>query len=151
MANLGPQQFEIPISDQLFQTLNPADPIIGIAADAHVPVTIPWNKERTALAKGKGNQDKEVVFGKTKWIGAGPGPHDVFEEQLGGQRVKVGKVSWSIDTEVYQDWVQQGAVKRLRVTPCPILTRTYTSLQGASDDHVVAKNPQPCYGKWVPV
>ena len=150
MANLGPQQFEIPVSDQLFQTLNPDDPIIGIAPDAHVPVTIPWNANRTDLAKDNDNNDKKVDFGKTKWAGAGPGPHDIYEEQLGGQRVKVGTVTWSVDTEVYQDWLQQGNMKRLRVTPCAILTRT-TILHGKTETTEVAKNPQPCFGQWVPV
>src|SRR5258708_20686431 len=105
MANLGPQQFEIPVSDQLFQTMNPADPIIGIAPDVHVPVTIPWNANRTDLAKDKDNNDKPVVFGKAKWAGAGPEPHDIYEEQIGGQRVKGGTVTWSVDTEVFQDWL----------------------------------------------
>lgn len=150
MANSGPQQFEIPISDQLFITLNPADPIIGIAPSALVPVTIPWNTERTALAQ-KDGQDKEVVFGKIKWSGAKTGPHDVFEEQLGGQRVKVGTVAWSIETEVFQDIQQLAGRRRLRVTPCPVLTRTFTPLQGAAESTMVARNPQPCHGQWVPV
>jgi len=106
MTNTGPQSFEIPISDQLFQTLNPADPIIGIASSALVPVTIPWNKERTALAKDADGEDKEVVFGKIKWSGAKTGPHPVFEEQLLGQRVKVGTISWAIETVVHQQWQQ---------------------------------------------
>lgn len=151
MANTGPQSYEIPISDQLFQTLNPADPIIGIAPSALVPVTIPWNKERTALAKDKEGEDKEVVFGKIKWSGAKTGPHAVFEERLGGQRVKVGTISWAIETVVQQEWQQLGDKRRLRVTPCPILIRTFTPLQGSPDITEVAKNPQPAYGAWVAV
>jgi len=151
MTNTGPQSFEIPISDQLFQTLNPADPIIGIASSALVPVTIPWNKERTALAKDADGEDKEVVFGKIKWSGAKTGPHPVFEEQLLGQRVKVGTISWAIETVVHQQWQQLGDKRRRRVTPCPILIRTFTPLQGSADATEVAKNPQPVFGKWVPV
>jgi hypothetical protein len=147
----GPQQFDIPISDQLFPTNNPKDPIIGIAPSALVPVTVPWNAQRTELEKDKDGKIKEVVFGKTKWSGAGTGPHDVFEEQIGGKRVKVGTISWSIETTVYQELQQRGNERRWRVTPCPILLRTYKPLDGPAETTEVAKNPQPCHGKWVTV
>jgi hypothetical protein len=65
--------------------------------------------------------------------------------------VKVGTVAWSIATEVFQEIQQQGAMRRLRITPCPVLTRTYTPLHGTPDVTEVAKNPQPCHGQWVPV
>ena len=149
MAN-GPQQFEIPLSDQLFPTYNPADPVIGIAPSALVPVTIPWNAERTGLDKVDG-KDKEVVFGKIKWSGAGTGPYDVYTEQIGGTRTKSGTVAWSIETEVSQELETVGARRRWRITPTPTLFRTFTPLQGAADVTNVASNPQVCYGNWVPV
>jgi hypothetical protein len=148
--SLGPQQFDIPISDQLFATNNPNDPIIGIASSALVPVTIPWNTKRTELEKDKDGKAKEVVFGKIKWSGARTGPHAVYEEQIGGKRVKVGTISWSIETTVYQEFQQQGAQRRWRITPCPILFRTYKPLKGPAEVTEVAKNPQPCHGRWVP-
>ena len=145
MSQLGPQQFEIPISDQLFPTLNPSDPIIGIAPSALVPVTIPWNLQRTELAK-----DKEVAFGPIRWSGAGTGPHAVYAEKtIGGAREKIGTVSWSIDTVCYQSVQTSGANHRWLITPCPILSRTFTPLQGAPQTTEITKNPQPCPGNWV--
>lgn len=144
MPDLGPQQFDIPISDQLFPTLNPDDPAIGIAPSALVPVTIPWNLQRTELAK-----DQAVTFGTIRWSGAGTGPHDVFAEKLGGQREKIGTVSWSIDTVCYQTVQSNGGHHRWLITPCPILSRTFTPLSGAPETTEAARNPQPCPGNWV--
>lgn len=150
MASDNPQHFEIPISDQLFQTRNPADPIIGIAPSAQVPVNIPWNQDRTDLVQIKGKSAK-VSFGKVKWSGAGTGPHAVYEDRLDGKRVKIGTISWSIESVVYQEWLKQGNKRRLRITPCPILTRTFKPTGGAPESIEVSQNPQPCYGNWVPV
>ncbi len=144
MANLGPQQFEIPLSDQLFPTLNPNDPVAGIAPAALVPVTIPWNLQRTELAK-----DKDVAFGKTRWSGAGTGPYDVFVDKQLGNREKIGTVSWSIETVCYQKIQANGDHHRWMITPCPILYRTFTPLTGAPQITEVAKNPQVCPGSWV--
>jgi len=143
MPELGPQQFDIPVDDQLFQTLNPDDPIIGIAVGALVPVTVPWNLERTELTK-------DVVFGPTRWTGAGPGPHDMYEERLGGKREKIGTVTWTVDTTCTQLVQTNGDQHRWLVTPCPILSRTFTPLSGAPQITEVMKNPQPCPGNWVP-
>jgi hypothetical protein len=144
MSNLGPQQFDIPVSDQLFQTLNPNDPIIGISVSAWVPVTIPWNLQRTELVK-----DKEVTFGKVRWSEAGPGPHDLYEEKLGGRREKVGTVTWSVETVSYQTVQENGPHHRWLITPCPILMRTVVRTGAGSGSVEVMKNPQPCPGKWV--
>jgi hypothetical protein len=95
MPDLGPQQFDIPVDDLLFTTMNPNDPVIGISVGATVPVTVPWNLERTELTK-------DVTFGDTRWTGAGPGPHDVFAAQLGGLLAKIGTVSWAVDTVCFQ-------------------------------------------------
>lgn len=146
MSNLGPQQFEIPISDQLYQTYNRNDPPEGIAPSVLVPVTIPWNLARTELSK-----DKAVTFGSARWSGAGTGPHDVFGEKikLGDTRVKIGTVSWSIETTCYQTIEVNGGHHRWLITPCPILFRTFTPLGGAPQTIEVARNPQACPGSWV--
>ncbi len=144
MPNLGPQQFEIPLSDQLYQTLNPADPIIGIAPTVMVPVLVPWNLQRTELTK-------DVSFGKARWSGCGTGPHDVFEErlQLGNTREKIGTVSWSVETVCYQTVQSNAGHRRWLITPCAILLRTYTPLSGTPQTVEALRNPQPCPGHWV--
>ncbi len=146
MSSLGPQQFEIPLSDRLFQTLNPADPIIGIAPTVMVPVLVPWNLQRTELAP-----DKEVTFDQPRWSGCGPGPHDVYEErlQLGNTRVKTGTVTWSVETVCYQTVQTNAGHHRWLITPCAILLRTYKPLSGTPQIVEALRNPQPCPGRWV--
>jgi hypothetical protein len=143
MPTLGPQQFEVDLSDQLFRTYNPADPIIGISVTATVPVIIPWNLARSELEK-----DKDVIFGFTRWSGAGAGPHDVYVEKLGGLK-KIGTVTWSIDTTCYKTVQGTDNHHRWLITPCPILSRTFTPLSGAPQIVEVMKNPQACPGIWI--
>ena len=146
MPTLGPQQFEISISDQLYQTHNRNDPPEGIAPAAVVPVTIPWNLQRTELAK-----DKEVAFGKVRWSGAGTGPHDVFKEviKLGDSREKSGTIAWSVETVCYESVETKGTQHRWLITPCVILFRTFTPVSGAAQTIEVSKFPKPCPGSWV--
>ena len=149
MSPLGPQQFDVDVSDQLYRTYNPDDPIIGIAVTATVPVIIPWNLGRTGLEQDKDGEDKKVTFGEIRWSEAGPGPHDVFGEKIGGHLEKIATVEWSVKTTCYQTVQATAGHHRWLITPCPILLRTYSPLNGAPKTEEVMKNPQPCPGSWV--
>lgn len=145
-AQLGPDVFEIQLSDS-FSTLNPNDPIVGIDLTAVVPVTVNWNLARTDLISTP--EQKEVTFGEIRWEGAGAGPHDIFEEKLGGQREKVGTVTWSITLEYYKIVQTNGGLHRWLVTPCPILYRTEVRSGQGTKKTEILKQPVPCPGAWV--
>lgn len=142
-SGLGPLSFTLDFVDT-FDTLDPQAPLCGIEVNADVNVTVCWNLGRTAL------EAEGVIYEPIIWTKSGPGPHDVFADQLGlPNRIKVGTIEWSITTKV-ERWVQKdGARFRPVITITPILLLT-TKTIGVSSPQIEARQtrPTPCYGTW---
>ncbi|MFT3783841.1 MAG: hypothetical protein QM790_17665 [Nibricoccus sp.] len=142
-SGLGPLSFSLDFVDT-FDTCDPQAPLEGVEVNLEVPVTINWNLHRTDL------NDPAVSFGCGIWTKAGPGPHDLFADQVGlPNRKKVGTIEWSLTTKS-ERWVQKDAGRfRQVVTVTPLLLLT-TRLLATNTPQIGIRQsrPTPCYGAW---
>jgi len=142
-SGLGPISFTLDFTDT-FATLDPQAPVNGVEVDVEVNVTVNWNIDRTALtAEG-------VTFEPIVWTKSGPGPHDVFADELGQPgREKVGTIEWSLTNKV-EKWTQKdGSRFRLVITVTPILMLTEKTIDVCAPKIEIRQTrPTPCYGSW---
>jgi len=142
-SGLGPLSFELNFLDS-FDTRVPQAPITGIETSVDVNIVVHWNLARTEL------EDSGVEYDPIVWTKAGPGPHDVFEDQLGlSERKKVGTITWSLVTKT-QKWIQKdGARFRMVVTVIPtlMLTQKRTGVSAPAIE-IRQTQPIPCHGAW---
>lgn len=124
----GIQQFELCVDDS-FATHNPNNGSCDVSVNVTIPVTLYWDLKRTKL-----DERKDVGFASPRWLGAGKGPHPVWDSRLGGKDVKVGTVEWDVITEVLRktETNPAGSAYRTLVTPYVRLLRTYTPASGGS-------------------
>jgi hypothetical protein len=142
-SGLGPISFALDFIDT-FDTLDPQAPISGAEVNVEVSITVNWNIQRSAL------ENEGVTFEPIVWTKSGPGPHDVFADQLGQTgRQKVGAIQWSITNKV-EKWTQKdGSRFRPVVTVTPILMMTRRTIGISSPSIEVRQSrPTPCYGSW---
>ncbi len=150
MPDLGPHQFDIPVSDS-YPANNPADPSDDLKVSVEVPVTIHWNLGRTALEPKK---NPDVEFEEARWTLAGPGPHNVYEEKLGGSVVRTGVLKWKLATSVLRrvEKSPDGKKYRLVITPVVRLMSEFSPANGGSNIITERyKNSATSRGAWVPL
>ena len=127
MAEFGPQQFELEVSD-IYHANGPDEPLNGITIRAIVAVTVNWNFKRTELT------EKSVKFAAPIWVDAGAGPFTVFDDTLGGLKKPIGKVSYSVVTDFFHIVDADEGKGRFRwlITPYVKLFRTFTPSSGSA-------------------
>lgn len=148
MPDLGPHQFDLIVSDT-YPANNPADSSDDLKVNVEVPVTIHWNLGRTALEPKK---NPDVEFEEARWSLAGPGPHSVYEEKLGGPVAKTGVLKWKLATSVLRrvEKSPDGKKYRLVIAPVVRLVSQFSPANGGSDRiEERAKNSAVSRGAWV--
>ena len=148
MPDLGPQQFDLSVSDS-YPANNPADSDDDLKVNVEVPVTIHWNLARTALEPKK---NPDVEFEEARWSLAGPGPHQAYEEKPGGTVAKTGVLKWKLATSVLRRVEKSPDGKKYRLVFAPVvrLVSQFSPANGGSDQiEERAKNSAVSRGAWV--
>ncbi|MBI2497907.1 MAG: hypothetical protein HYV75_08365 [Opitutae bacterium] len=91
MPGYGPNNFVVPTSDQ-YEINNPGDDKDVHGVTVEIPVTVNWDFPRL---KAEG-----VTLGEPVWLGAGRGPHPVFDD-TGAIAYPRGLVSWDVGSRWY--------------------------------------------------
>ncbi|HVS52884.1 MAG TPA: hypothetical protein VHD62_11070, partial [Opitutaceae bacterium] len=120
-----PQTLDFQVSEASFPTRNPDDPVVGVDVLANVTVTLKWNAAGTALEPaGIDTKDPDkngVTYDDPEWQNPGPGPFDIFDDAIGGNLRRVGRVTWSIKTRTRFEKQTNAATHQTRVGVQPFV------------------------------
>ena len=93
-----------------------------------------------------------MEFEEARWSLAGPGPHPVYEEKLGGTVAKTGVLKWKLATSVLRRVEKNPDGKKYRLVIAPVvrLVSQFSPANGGSDRiEERYKNSAVSRGAWV--